>query len=410
MERPAFGGMGLPPELRVNPYPFYERLRSIDSVLWVPEMLGRGAWMVTSHQYIAAILKDNRFGKEPKRVLTDDELQRVSFFAQRAAASTTMLTSDPPDHTRLRGLVNQAFTPRMLERLRPHIQEIADELIATMKGQGEVDLIGSFAFALPIIVIAEMLGVPASDRAQFKAWSGPLTYLVDPTATPEMLQEALVALPHLTAYLEGIIEERRQEPQADLISSLIQAHEAGDKLSGEELISTCRLLLLAGHETTVNLIGNGLLALLRHPEQRQWLASNPDKIGNAVEELLRYDSPVQLAIRTAYEDVVVGDHPVKRGDQLMLLLGAGNRDPLQFEDPAVLDLTRANAHTSLAFGQGIHYCLGAPLARMEGQIAVNTLLQHFPQIELATEDLHYRGNITLRGLQSLPVKLSNGRG
>jgi hypothetical protein len=228
---------------------------------------------------------------------------------------------------------------------------------------------------------------------------------VDPTATPEMLQEAVVVLPQLTAYLEGIIEERRQAPQADLISALIQAHEAGDKLSGEELISTCRLLLLAGHETTVNLIGNGMLALLRHPEQRQWLAANPEKIGNAVEELLRYDSPVQLVIRTAYEDTAVGKQTIKRGDQVMVLLGACNRDPLQYEDPAALDLTRANAGTSLAFGQGIHYCLGAPLARMEGQIAINALLRHFPQMKLATEDLQYRGNITLRRLQALPVKL-----
>lgn len=403
MGRPSLGGMGLPPEFRTDPYPFYERLRSIDSVLWMPEMLGRGAWVITNHRHGAAILKDNRFGKEPKKVLTEDELWQVPFLAQRAATST-MLTTDPPDHTRLRGLVNQAFTPRMLERLRPHIQEIADELIAAMKGQSEVDLIDSFAFALPIIVIAEMLGVPAADRAQFKAWSSPLTYLVDPTATPEMMQEALVALPPLTIYLEQIVEARRQEPQADLISSLIQAHEAGDKLSGEELISTCRLLLLAGHETTVNLIGNGMLALLRYPEQREWLAANPDKIGNAVEELLRYDSPVQLVIRTAYEDVAVGDHMIKRGAQVMVLLGGCNRDPLQYEEPASLDLARANAGTNLAFGQGVHYCLGAPLARMEGQIAISTLLKHFPQMRLATEDLQYRGNITLRGLQSLPVK------
>lgn len=398
------GGMGLPPEFRNNPYPFYEMLRSMDPVLWVPEFLGRGAWFITSHRECAAVLKDNRFGKEARKVLSEEQLQAMPFLVQRSATKS-MLASDPPDHTRLRSLVNQAFTPRMLERLRPHILEIAEGLIGEMKGQEKTDLIGSFAFPMPIIVIAEMLGVPASDRAQFKAWSNPLAQSVDPTASSTVLQEAQRVLPELTAYLERIIEERRREPGADLISSLIQAHDAGDKLSSEELLATCRLLLVAGHETTVNLIGNGMLALLRHPDQRQWLAANPDKISNAVEELLRYDSPVQLTIRTAFEDLQVGDHTIKRGDQVVTLLGAANRDPVQFEDPVVLDLTRKNAATSLAFGQGIHYCLGAPLARMEGQIAINALLQHFPGMELATEELQYRGNITLRGLQALPVKL-----
>jgi cytochrome P450 len=401
---PPAAGLGLPDEFRINPYPFYERLREAGPVLWMPGFLGRGAWFVTSHHECSAILKDNRFGKEADKVLSPEEMAQGPALMRRANLPN-MLFRDPPTHTRLRGLVNQAFTPRMLERLRPHIQEIAESLIAGWAGRSEVDLISEFAFPLPIIVIAELLGVPASDRAQFKAWSNPLAATTDPTATPEMVAEAMRILPEFTEYMRQIIEERRQHLGADLISMLIQAHDAGDKLSTEELLATCRLLLVAGHETTVNLIGNGTLALLRHPEQRQWLAAHPDQIVGAVEELLRYDSPVQLTVRTAFEDVHVSGHPVKRGDLVVTLLGAANRDPGVFADPAALDLARANAHSHIAFGQGIHYCLGAPLARMEGQIAIGSLLRLVPDMELAAAELRYRGNITLRGLQELPVRL-----
>lgn len=404
MMPPVSDSFGMPPEFRENPYPFYERLREANPVLWVPGILGRGAWLITSHKECSAVLKDNRFGKEADKVLQPEELAGIRMMATQATVKT-MLFRDPPDHTRLRSLVNQAFTPRMLERLRPHIQEIADHLADEMARQGEVDLIHAFAFQLPIIVIAELLGVPPEDREQFKAWSNPVSALVDPTATPQMIQEAQAAFPQLTAYLERTIAQRRQEPREDLISSLIQAHEAGDKLSAPELLATCRLLLIAGHETTVNLIGNGTLALLRHPEQREWLAANPEAIAGAVEELLRYDSPVQLTMRIAFEEMPVGSQTVHRGDQVVTLLGAANRDPVQFEEPARLDLTRANAGTNLAFGQGIHYCLGAPLARMEGQIAIGTLLRRFPAMRLATDELTYRGNITLRGLKELPVRL-----
>lgn len=396
---------GLPAGYRTNPYPAYEMLRAMDPVLWVPNILGRGAWLVTSHHECAAVLKDNRYGKRAEKVVDPAELQRAHTLVRGDQVAKSMLFVDPPDHTRLRGLVNQAFTPRMLERLRPHIQEIAEDLISQLRGQGTVDLISAFAFQLPIIVIAEMLGVPPEDREQFKAWSNPLAATVDPTVGPEQVQEAWKVLPALTAYLQQIIDRRRKEPREDLISSLIAAHDAGDKLSTEELLATCRLLLIAGHETTVNLIGNGMLALLRHPEQKAWLAAHPEKIAGAVEELLRYDSPVQLTLRVAYEEMTLGGHTVKRGDQVVTLIGAANRDPGVYQEPAQLDLTRANAHTHLAFGQGIHFCLGAPLARMEGQIAINALLQHFPNMKLATEDLTYRGNITLRGLQALPVHL-----
>jgi cytochrome P450 len=399
------GATGLPPAFRADPYPFYEQLRAMAPVLWVPGLFGRGAWLVTSHRGCNAVLRENRYGKEPERVLPPEELANRTIVMASKFGAKNMLFRDPPDHTRLRGLVNQAFTPRMLERLRPHVQEIAEELVRQMAGQDEVDLVERFNFALPVIVIAEMLGVPVADRDKFHAWSAPLAAMTDPTATPAMIAAAQAVLPEMTGHMEEIIAKRRVEPQEDLITLLLQAHDAGDRLSTEELLATCRLLLIAGHETTVNLIGNGTLALLRHPEQRAWLAANPDKIVGAVEELLRYDSPVQLTMRIAFEEMELEGQTIKKGDQVMTLLGAANRDPLQFEEPARLNLQRANAQTHVAFGGGIHFCLGAPLARMEGQIAINALLKAFPQMELATEELKYRGNITLRGLQALPVRL-----
>lgn len=404
MLEPVGAPFGLPPEFRDNPYPFYDRLRALDPVLWVPEILGRGAWLVTSHRDCSAVLKDNRFIKQPERVFPPEELAGDTLLTRRVTVKN-LLFRDPPDHTRLRGLVNQAFTPRMLERLRPHIIGIAEHLLDQLSEQPQADLISSLAFPLPIIVIAEMLGVPSEDRESFKAWSNPLAATVDPTATPEMLEQGDKALQALTDYLERIIDKRRSNPGTDLISSLIQAHDQGDRLSHDELVATCRLLLIAGHETTVNLIGNGTLALLRHPAQREWLAAHPEQIVGAVEELLRYDSPVQLTMRLVSEDLELRGHTLKRGDQVLTFLGAANRDPEVFTDPGDLDLTRANANASLAFGQGIHYCLGAPLARMEGQIAISGLLRRFPRMRLASTELKRRGNITLRGLQALTVEL-----
>jgi cytochrome P450 len=390
------------PAFRQNPYPYYQQLRAMDPVLWVSGLFGSGAWVVTGHQEAAAALKDNRLGKESHKVLPDNaSAGTLAGFRQKAGAN--MLFRDPPDHTRLRGLVNQAFTPRVVEALAPRIHEIADQLIDVFAGAGEVDLIEAFATPLPVIVIAELLGVPTEMRDQFRAWSAPLAASLDPTATPDMMQATMNAYKQLDDYFSGVIEERRKAPGQDLVSLLLTAHDQGDKLATHEMLATCRLLLAAGHETTVNLIGNGTLALLRHPEQRQLLEENPQLLAGAVEELLRYDSPVQMTARIALEEATLGGHTIKRADQLITVLGAANRDPRHFEDPDRLDLTRKNAASHLAFSQGIHYCLGAPLARLEGQIAISTLLRRLPELRLATEDLPYRGNITLRGLQQLPV-------
>ena len=397
------GGFLASPEFRNNPYPFYRFLYSGGPVFWVPGVFGHGAWFVTGHAECQAVLKDNRFGKEAERVLPPGEIP-LQPAPDSQLGRLTMLVRDPPDHTRLRGLVNQAFTPRMLERLRPRIEAVAEALIdGLLDAPAPVDLIGDYAFPLPITVIAEMLGIPPADREQFKAWSNPLARMVDPTATPDMRQAAQGAVQGLTEYFRRIIGERRREPRPDLITSLLQAHDQGDRLSEDELLATCRLLLVAGHETTVNLIGNGTLALLRHPEQRERLAAEPALVAHAVEELLRYDSPVQLTLRVAMAEVPLGGQLIPRGALLFTLLGAANRDPRQYAAPDELDVARENAGTHLAFGQGIHYCLGAPLARLEGQIAIAALLRRLPGLRLAGGELRYRGNITLRGLEALPV-------
>jgi cytochrome P450 len=241
-------------------------------------------------------------------------------------------------------------------------------------------------------------------RAQFKAWSAPLAATLDPTATPDQMQATMTAYKELDTYFAGVVEERRKAPGHDLVSRLLAAHSQGDKLETHEMLATCRLLLVAGHETTVNLIGNGMLALLRHPEQQQLLREHPELLTNAVEELLRYDSPVQMTARIALAETQLGGHAIQPAQQVITLLGAANRDPRQFEAPDRLDLTRKNAATHLSFAQGIHYCLGAPLARLEGQIAVSTLMRRLPGLRLANGDLAYRGNITLRGLKRLPVE------
>ena len=313
-----------------------------------------------------------------------------------------MLFKNPPDHTRLRGLVHKAFTPRRVEQMRSQIQAITDGLLDRVQAAGRADLIAELAYPLPVTVIAAMLGVPAEDHAQFHAWSDALAHSLDLTEDPEVYTRASRAAVALTAYLRTIIEQRRRQPQDDLLSALILAEEGGGRLSEDELYATVTLLLVAGHETTVNLIGNGVLALLRHPDQLRRLRDEPGLIRTAVEELLRYDSPVQATSRVARADLEIGGHTIRAGQQVSFLLGAANHDPARFADPTRLDLSRdPNPH--LAFGSGIHYCLGAPLARLEGQIAINTLVQRLPGLALAPERPEHRDNYVLRGLRRLRV-------
>jgi len=385
------------PEFLADPYPTYHRLRIEDPVHQSP----LGFWVLTRYEDVVAALRDPRLAKEAI----------AAFVAARFGVDVppgiglSMLDRDPPDHTRLRSLVSKAFTPRVVEGLRPHIQEIVDGLLARVEAAGSMDLIEEFAYPLPVIVICEMLGVPVEDHERFKGWSLDIARGLDAIMLPpdsEVARSSMTSRRALANYFRELIAERRASPRGDLLSALIAAEEAGDKLSEDELLSTCVLLLIAGHETTVNLIGNGTLALLRNPGELQRLRENPGLIGTAVEELLRYDGPVQRTARIPSSEVTIGGRTIAKGEMVMPFIGAADRDPAQFPDPDRLDITRAdNRH--IAFGWGIHFCLGAPLARVEGQIAINTLVQRLPKLALATDRPEHRESLTLRGLKSLPV-------
>jgi cytochrome P450 PksS len=312
-----------------------------------------------------------------------------------------MLMVDQPDHTRLRGLASKAFTPRMIEQLRPRIQQITDTLLAAVQNQGQMDLIKDFAYPLPITVISEMLGIPPTDRSQFRNWT---QVLVNDAIDPQQEDAVVAAMDAFLDYIKTLLNEKRAHPGDDLTSKLLQAEEQGDVLNENELISTIFLLIAAGHETTVNLIGMGTLALLQHPDQLHLLQQDPSLIPSAIEELLRYTSPATITARGATEDVTMHGKVIHKGDAVFISLIGANTDPQHFPDPEVLDLTRQeNQH--LAFGKGIHYCLGAPLARLEGQIAIGTLFQRFPHLRLTCDptQLVWNRAFGLRGLTSLPV-------
>ncbi|MGE3803887.1 MAG: cytochrome P450, partial [Gemmataceae bacterium] len=319
--------------------------------------------------------------------------------------SNRMLFTDPPKHTRLRGLVKKAFTPPAIGALRPHIQELVDGFLNAVQPHGRMDVMADLAFPLPATVIAGMLGLPAEDRVQMKHWSDELLvyFSADPgQVTPESYQQATRSLAAMTEYFRKIFAERRVQPRDDLLTALQQVEAAGDRLNAIELYANTNLLLTAGHETTTSLIGNGVLALLKHPEQLQKLRDDPTLIPHAIEEFIRYDGPVQFTHRVAAEDIEMGGKVIRKGQFIYLLLAAANRDPEHFPDPDRLDVTRPhNKH--LGFGMGAHFCLGAPLARLETQIAFTTLLERFPALKLATEQPRYRDNFNLHGLVELPV-------
>jgi cytochrome P450 len=384
------------PEFVADPYPIYRRLLTEDPVHHSP----LGFWVLTRYEDVVASLRDPRLAKEAIAAFV-----AARFGAPVPAMGLSMLDRDPPDHTRLRGLVSKAFTPRVVEGLRPRVQQIVDGLLDGVERAGAMDLIEEFAYPIPVAVICEMLGVPVEDHEQFKGWSLDIARGLDLIwlgPDSEIGRRSVEARHGLADYFRGLIAQRRAAPRGDLLSALIAAEEAGDTLNENELLATCILLLIAGHETTVNLIGNGMLALLRHPDQLQRLRADPRLIGTAVEELLRYDGPVQRTARIPSEDVTIGGRTIPKGDMVMPFIGAADRDPAQFPDPDRLDIGRSdNRH--VAFGLGIHFCLGAPLARIEGQIAINTLVRRLPKLTLATERPEFRQSLTLRGLKSLPV-------
>jgi cytochrome P450 PksS len=396
-------------EAKRNPWMFYEQLRKQDPLPSIPNFVGMGrtAWIVTRYDDALALLKDPRFTKDIQKILFSQGEQgsggkSASTINQILSMRRDMLMADPPDHTRLRGLVSKAFTPRMIELMRPRIQQITDELLDAVQKQGQMDLINDFAYPLPITVISEMLGIPVADRRQFRTWT---QTLVNADEKFDQDTAVLAALEEFRHYIITLLAEKHEHPGNDLISGLVHAEENGDKLSEVELISTVFLLIVAGHETTVNLIGNSVLALLQYPDQMQLLKQDHSLIPSAIEELLRYTAPVSNASpRFAKEDIPMHGKVIRKGEIVIVSLIAADIDPQQFPDPDMLDITRQeNQH--LAFGKGIHYCLGAPLARLEGQIAIGTLLQRMPNLRLAIEpeQLTWNRHFSLRGLRSLPV-------
>ncbi len=384
------------PELRANPYPLLHELRATDPVHWSPLL---AAWLLSRYHDVQLLFQQPGLSKDFRKAPPGPLGGRD---ATSPAGTRTMLVLDPPDHTRLRSLVSKAFTPRSVEALRPRIQTIADALLDAVRTDEPFDLMREFANPLPVIVIAEMLGVPAEDRKQFKTWSTDLILGVGMSSSADARARREAARAHLLSYFERVVQERRQQPRDDLVSALIKAEAEGDRLSETELLDTCILLLVAGNETTTNLIGNGMLALLQHPEQFQLLLHDPTRIGQAVEELLRYDSPAQLVRRLVTTEIEIGGKCITPGTVAIVLIGAANRDPEVFPNPDVLDITRSGV-SHVSFGHGIHYCLGAPLARAEASIAIPTLLRRFPRLELATESPVWRPTFTFRSLEALPV-------
>lgn len=383
------------PAFREDPYPYYERFRGPTPLLRVGETI----WFALGHADVTTMLRHPNLSTDESHAATE---------AERAAEDPnrprSLLFMDPPDHTRLRGLVARAFTPRRIDELRATTQAIATELVdAIAAKRSPIDLVQAFAYPLPVRVICALLGVPPEDEAMFTDWSRGIARSVDPSVLRTPAIEATIedARANLRRYLGDLLATRRRQPGDDLLSALAAVDVEGDRITPREVVGLAQLLLVAGHETTVNLIGNGTLALLRNPEQLALLRRSPELVGPAVDEFLRFDGPVQITQRVVTQDMTVVGCPVKRGDEIMLVLGAANRDPSAFPNPHKLDVTR-DARRHVGFGGGIHHCLGAALARMEGQIAFATLLDRFPHLELAGTP-ERRPTFTLRGLETLPV-------
>ncbi|HTY17490.1 MAG TPA: cytochrome P450 [Myxococcota bacterium] len=389
-------------DLRIDPYPFYAELRERDPI---HRSYAAGGWVLSRYDDILGVLADRRYSSDERNWSRRARLRargrRAGLPDMYDDGLASMLRIDPPDHTRLRGLVSKAFTPRAVERMRPRIEAVVDELLGGLEGRSEIELVREFGAPLPVAIIAEMLGIPSADRARFRHGSDEAVRLLG-DGTKEDRRRGGKGFRELMRYLEGEVATRRREPRDDLLSAMVAAEEAGDRLSTQELFSTCVLLLVAGNETTTNLIGNGMIALLRHPEQLERLRREPKRIPGAVEELLRYDSPVQLTSRIVLEEGELRGRKIRRGEQLVLLLGAGNRDPARFADPERLDIAREDVHP-LSFGHGIHYCLGAQLARLEAQIAFEGLIERFPDLRFGAGSIAWGDNTILRGPTSLPL-------
>ena len=392
----------LSPEYIRDPYPHYSRLRATDPV----HLTEHGMYVASRHAEVSLVLRDKRFGKEyverSKRRYGPDIMQQPMF----RNFALTMLQQDPPDHTRLRGLVVKAFTARRVEDMRPRIQQIVDETLDRIVPLGRMDLIEDFAFRLPVTIICDMLGIPEEHRELFYTGSRNSGRILEPVPlSPDEIKQGNASQAMTEMYFQNLFELRRKQPGDDLTTQLVQAEEAGSKLSNQELVANIVLLFGAGHETTVNLIGNGLLALHRNPDQLALLKARPELITNAIEEFLRYDSSVQMTGRAALEDIEdLGGRKIPKGEGVLCLLGSANRDPAVYPDrPDALDITRPNVRP-LSFGGGIHFCLGAQLARIEAEIAISTLLRRLPDLRLDdAANPQWRPTFVLRGLKALPA-------
>ena len=417
----------LHPEVRANPYPFYAQLRSQEPVYWDEEM---GFWVLTRYADIASVYTDDRFSRAQGLM---SNFQRLPEAEQRIAEpvyrsfSKTMFYADPPYHTHLRGLMNNAFTPRRVEQLRPYIQRTVVELLDQVQADGHMDVVRDLAYPLPVMVIAELLGLPTNDRARFKGWSDDLFAILGTVRhSPQLMERAAQSLTEMTEYMTELSLRRREQPRDDLLSVLLSvvdedeqlecphphhvqtqgrlAHErhAAVQLTQDELVANINILLSTGHETTTHLIGNGILALLQHPDQMQKLRAQPAMVASAIEEIMRYENPVQITYRSATEDAEIGGKQMHKGNLVNSILGSANRDPERYTDPDRFDITR-NEGRHLNFGLGIHFCIGASLVRLEAEIAFNTILRRFPKLQLETESLDWQEHPVFRGLKALPV-------
>ncbi len=387
---------------KANPFPFYAQLRAEAPVFPVKLSTRQRAWLITRYDDVLNILKDERFAKDRRNAMTPEQLKKLPWIPPMfKPLEHNMLDLDSPDHTRLRALVHKAFTPRMIEQMRDQIQALTNELLDAAEPNGGMDLIADFALPLPLTMIGRILGVPAEDNHKFHRWTKTLL-----SAGTNMNYVVVIpSIMRFMGYMKKLIKERRAHPKDDLVTALVQAKDGSDKLSEDEVLAMIFLLLIAGHETTVNLIGSGSLALLQHPDQLEKLRSEPAVIKPAIEELVRFVCPVEMATeRYAREDITIAETTIPRGELVMAVIGSANRDANYFDNPDSLDITRQN-NKHLAFGQGAHYCLGASLARLEGQIAISTLVQRMPNLHLsiAPDQLHWRGTFVVRGLEALPV-------
>lgn len=383
-----------------SPYSYYKEIRPHYPFAKVKIHNGiMESWMAFSYEAAEAVLKDERFIKDMRKVFPDEVTEE-----NLMPIAQSMLFVDPPDHRRLRSLVQRGFTPKKIGRLRGRIEEIAQEQALLMQGKEHVDFIEAYAFPIPIIVICELLGIPSEDRLDFQRWSN---LMVDVSDEPSFNEEFEIAMREFHQYLEDLLVAKRKQPKDDLLSDLIQAEEDGDRLSVRELYGVIMLFIVAGHETTANLIANSVLALLTHPEQLTKLKKDPSLTAQAVEELLRYNGPVEFSTdRWARESFEFMGQKVKKGDHVLVSLASADNDPAVFENPEELNITREKS-PHLAFGKGIHFCLGAPLARLEGEIAIRVLLEKYPNLSLGAElsELEWRESLIIRGLKKLPVKL-----